>query len=1014
MDLVDRTLGQFQILEQVGKGGMATVYRAYQSNLQRQVAIKVLSPKLADDLDLVKRFLREAQSAAALHHPNVIVIHDVGSEGDIHYIVTEFLEGMTLASLLEQEGALPLERVQRILSQIAGALDYAHSKGYIHRDIKPSNVMVDPAHEDRVTLMDFGLVQVAGGSRITRTGFIMGTPDYMSPEQARGDPIDSRTDIYSLGVTVYHMLTGGVPFQRPTPHAVLLAHIMEDPPSITAAHQEIPQQVEAIVRKAMAKDPCDRYEWAGDVAADMEMAFKSPDTFIAPPVRPSMYPHSPSTLSMPGPPQYVQTPPPGPPSFVQTPSGGIPPYAGTPPGGMPLYGPVAGPLTPPAGVLPARRRRWILPVVGLGAFAMLSVLTVAAILLWPQLMVLLRGRETPTAVAVLPTATSAPRIHWFRIVPTEIRQGDSVTIEWNVSGVTAVTILPDVGEDLPAQGELRHVPGESTVYKLVLPDGTAREVEVKVSSAPNAPVIAFFTITPQPAVRGQNVVLSWQIGGDTTRVELSRGFDTIQGLNPTDELTLAIDEPTLFILRAYNGDLLTSQSIKLEVVDPTATPTPIPTEAPTQTPTLVPPTATLTEAPPTATATREGTPVAPKPTATRGPQPTTAPGVLHSFEQWGTWTRGDQPYGELVQSQEQKKSGAYAAKLTYNFGAASDENDFVVFRNVTALGGEPNTISAWVYGDESGHFLNLWIEDAERQVWSVHLGKINFSGWRQLSGTIDPNRPWPSGKVFGTDNGRIDYPIRFYSIVLDRPGSGPRTGTIFIDDITTARAEVTVDQPAATATVTSPGAGEIGRIVFTMQVDKSYYLYSTDPNWDKAVKIGDTDWGHGTCLESNMTASTLDGTVVNLRPIERCPIAGTVGSCPSPNGLYKVNTSNQGSYFSVVLWNVTENKMQEAYFEGALNIYPGLNWAPDSSHFLFTVDQSVYRADVGKPGYRQVIPFKEKEYPLQYTPDGSYVYYLKPVSGAISDIFLARPDGSGERNLTNAPISIKLCPRWRQ
>jgi hypothetical protein len=210
-----------------------------------------------------------------------------------------------------------------------------------------------------------------------------------------------------------------------------------------------------------------------------------------------------------------------------------------------------------------------------------------------------------------------------------------------------------------------------------------------------------------------------------------------------------------------------------------------------------------------------------------------------------------------------------------------------------------------------------------------------------------------------------------------------------------------------------PGTGQIGRIIFTIQVDKAYSLYSTDPSWSKAVKIGDTDLAHSTCPEENTVATALDGTTVGIRPIARCQIAGTVGSCPSPNGKWKVNTTNKGDYFSVVLWNVDENKQQEAYFQGKLNIYTGINWAPDSSHFLFTVEHAVYRADVGQAGYREILPFKDREYPLQYSTDGSMIMYPKPVSGAIVDIFVANPDGSGERNLTNAPIAVKLCPRWK-
>jgi len=137
------------------------------------------------------------------------VVHDVGSEGNIHYIVSEYLDGSTLAQLLKEGGALPQERVLKIVRQIAAALDYAHSRGFIHRDVKPSNIMVDPGRDDHVTLMDFGLVWVAGGSQITRTGFIMGTPDYMSPEQAKGEAIDHRTDIYSLGVTLFRRRSWG-------------------------------------------------------------------------------------------------------------------------------------------------------------------------------------------------------------------------------------------------------------------------------------------------------------------------------------------------------------------------------------------------------------------------------------------------------------------------------------------------------------------------------------------------------------------------------------------------------------------------------------------------------------------------------------------------------------------------------------------------------------------------------------------------------------------------------------
>ena len=986
MDLVDRTLGQYQIVAQVGKGGMATVYKAYQTSLQRYVALKVLSPRLADDLDLVKRFLREARSAAALRHPNVMIIHDVVSQGDVHYIVSELLEGITLAELLQQKGALHPQRVANIIRQVASALDYAHSRGYIHRDIKPSNVMIDPDRGDHVTLMDFGLVQVSGDSRITRAGFIMGTPDYMSPEQAKGDPIDHRTDVYSLGVTLYHALTGMVPFTKSTPHAVLLAHIIEDPPPMSTAEHAIPSQIEAVVRKAMAKAPSDRYERAGDLAADLEMAVHQPEAFIAPPDRPSMYPLQAQQSQQYGEAARSLNQGAGPPSWHPAPSQSTP-------------------------VVPAvdRRVNWVWPVLGLASFAVVTILAILGILVWPQVRALLLPVEPTAAASVAATSTPAPQILLFEARPAEITQGESVTLAWHVSGVDSVTIQPGLREAALPEDTLVHRPTETTTYRLELPGGETREVRVVVHPASSAPAIEYFRAEPLEQIKDQEFVLSWQVSGETDKVEIERGSEMIQGLGTTDQLVLVAEESTTLVLYAYNGALVSTARIAFTVVEPTptSTHTPQPTLTPTLTP--VPPTALPSTA--TATATVPPTPTPPEPTATPAP----SSGVIYSFESASAWKRGDQPYGQFTQSQEQVQSGSYAGKLAYDFQAAGPTDDFVVFTNPAWLSGQPNVITAWVYGDSSGHLINAWIEDAQQQVWSIHLGAVSYTGWQQLSGLIDAGRPWPSGAVSGPDNGTIDYPIRFYAIVLDRPGAGPAAGQVYVDDV--AVAQVAVDAPPEalpTSEAGEPAPGELGQIIFTIQVDETRYsLYTTDPTWTKAVKIGDTDWNNSTCIESNSTASTFDGTSVSLRPVDRCQIAGTVGSCPSPDGSYKANTNNMGDRFSVVLFNVAENRIQEAYYEGPLNIYVGLNWAPDGSHFLFTADSSVYRADVGQPGVHRVIPYKDAEWPLQYSPDGSMVMFLKPVSGAIADVFVARPDGSGERNLTNASIAVKLCPRWR-
>lgn len=208
--LIGRTLGNYQILEEIGRGGMAIVYKAVQPSLQRHVAIKVLPPQFTFDTIFVQRFQREAVAAGRLKHPNIVTIYDVGEQGGIYYIVMEYLEGVILAELIRQQGPLPLQRVAHIAQQVASALDYAHGQGFIHRDIKPGNVIVGPG--DHATLTDFGIVKAAEGTTLTRTGMMIGTPQYMSPEQIQGREIDYRADIYSLGIVCYEMLTGRVPF----------------------------------------------------------------------------------------------------------------------------------------------------------------------------------------------------------------------------------------------------------------------------------------------------------------------------------------------------------------------------------------------------------------------------------------------------------------------------------------------------------------------------------------------------------------------------------------------------------------------------------------------------------------------------------------------------------------------------------------------------------------------------------------------------------------------------------
>lgn len=262
-DLIGQTLGGYRILSQIGKGGMATVYKAYQPSLERHVAIKVLPPYYAQqDETFLKRFRQEARAIARLRHPNILVALEYGEEAETTFIVMEYVEAGTLTDRLRQP--MPLREAEAILRQVASALEYAHEQGVIHRDVKPSNILLPKPEWPLLT--DFGLAKIVGGAQMTQTGSISGTPAYMSPEQGRGEPLDHRTDIYSLGIVLYEMATGAVPFTAETPMAVIVKHMIEPLPLPTKLNPDLPESVELVILKALAKDPKDRYAKAGDMA----------------------------------------------------------------------------------------------------------------------------------------------------------------------------------------------------------------------------------------------------------------------------------------------------------------------------------------------------------------------------------------------------------------------------------------------------------------------------------------------------------------------------------------------------------------------------------------------------------------------------------------------------------------------------------------------------------------------------------------------------------------------------
>ncbi len=270
-----RKLGKYEIFERLGRGGMAEVYRAYHATLDRFVAIKILHNFLADDAEFASRFTREAQNIARLKHAHIVQVYDFDydTESESYYMVMELITGETLKDRLfqmEKTGETPsLEETLRIIREAASALAYAHRNGMIHRDVKPANLMLDTNENDRVVLTDFGIAKIVTGSQFTVTGGLVGTPAYMAPEQGVGETGDERSDLYSLGVILYQMVTGELPYDAETPLALILKHLNEPIPSACEKNPNLPPEVDVIIQKLMAKEPDNRYKDASELITDI-------------------------------------------------------------------------------------------------------------------------------------------------------------------------------------------------------------------------------------------------------------------------------------------------------------------------------------------------------------------------------------------------------------------------------------------------------------------------------------------------------------------------------------------------------------------------------------------------------------------------------------------------------------------------------------------------------------------------------------------------------------------------
>jgi len=369
-DLAGATLGRYQVVGRLGRGGMADVYKGFQPSLDRYVAIKVLHPSMVEEAEFVQRFQREAKSVARLRHPNIIQVFDYDNQGDTYYMVMEFLDGPTLKAALEEvhrrKEEMPLQVALRIVSDVGAALAYAHEMGVVHRDVKPANIMLD--RSGRVILTDFGVAKMLTGTKVTVTGTVLGTPAYMSPEQGMGEPGDSRSDIYSLGVVLFELATGRLPYDADTPLAVLLKHAHDPLPLPRAVNPDLPEEIERVILRSLTKDPADRYQTVQAMLDDI--------AGLPPATVPAAHPGALNTRSLAAraPQSAAATPSPPPP----------PPSRAT-------------------GSLP-RRTFW------LGGGAVVAVFACLGLLVAGALLVYLTGDDLMKFVASAPaTATSPPR-----------------------------------------------------------------------------------------------------------------------------------------------------------------------------------------------------------------------------------------------------------------------------------------------------------------------------------------------------------------------------------------------------------------------------------------------------------------------------------------------------------------------------------------------------------------------------------------------------------------------------
>jgi len=499
-----RTLdGRYQIEERLGTGGMATVYKATDPNLKRVVAIKIIHPHLAMDPQFVRRFEEEATAVAQLRHPNIVQVYDFKGEGTTYYIVFEFVPGETLQDRLrrlnEAGRRFSPDEILKIALSISDALAYAHSRGLIHRDVKPANIMLN-VYGDAI-LTDFGIAKIAGGTTFTATGATVGTAQYMSPEQIKGETLDGRTDIYSLGVTLFEMVSGKRPFESDSAMTLMMMHVNDPVPNLKQLRPDVPAGLTAVIEKALAKDRDQRFYSAAEMHNALKLVEESPAAPIAATVieDPTLVEGATVIEPTTAPEATVVEPPPPPPPrpIREKPAGYQPVTTGL--GSRPAAPP------PPA---PGKSR---LPLyAGIGVIALLLI--IAAVVFGGSLLAGGGGDETPTAVAQA-TATG--------IAPTQTSGAVVVTVPPTATTATATsaptataTLIPT---DTPPPTPTTEPPTETAVPPTattepptaVPPTATTAALSVRITGitldANNHYVVAYETTGYTETLPGMHV-----------------------------------------------------------------------------------------------------------------------------------------------------------------------------------------------------------------------------------------------------------------------------------------------------------------------------------------------------------------------------------------------------------------------------------------------------------------------------------------------------------------------------